>query len=63
MNERIIPEVKNNKKTQIIKGFFVTNKTYHPIRIQTLDGCEYCKGNSSVWIWSEEIVKFWEAER
>ena len=47
----------------MVEGFFISNKTYHPIRIQTEEGCEYCRGNSTVWVWGQEIVKVWETEK
>ena len=59
--ERMIPETWNNSKQIKVHGFFVKNLGKEIVRIQTNDGCAFCKGGESIFIWADEIVKIWES--
>lgn len=52
----------NQKKVQV-HGFYVKNNGKESIRMQTDDGCIYCKAGECVFVWADEIVRVWEAER
>ena len=61
--DRLYPEVMMNTKTETVTGFFIKNDTNSYIRIETDDGCTYCRNLESVWVWSKQIKRIWFSER
>ena len=31
------------------------------VRIQTNDGCAFCKSGESIFVWADKIVRVWES--
>lgn len=51
------------QKNIIIDGYFIKNNSKDNIRIQTDDGCCYCRNGDGLFVWAKEIKRVWEAER
>jgi len=59
VSERLNENVWEDKRTVIVKGYFVTNNTKSTIRLQTDDGSYLIRNLDSAWVWSSEITRVW----
>lgn len=63
ISERMLKEVIENEKKVTTKGFFVRNIGKESVRIQTTEGCSYCRYGDCQFVWAERIIKIFEVER
>jgi hypothetical protein len=63
VSERLDEKMWADKRSTIVKGYFVTNNTKSTIRLQTEDGSYFIRSLEGAWIWSQQIIKIWVPER
>lgn len=61
--DRMLPDVWENSRVEQVSGFFVKNTKREGVRIQTDDGCAFCKGNDSCWVWADSILRVFPSDK
>jgi hypothetical protein len=59
LSERLNASAWTTAKTEIVKGYFVTNTSEFIMRIQTDDGTLSIRSSDSAWVWSDKISRVW----
>ena len=52
VSERLPDTVYNDRRSIVMKGFFVSNNTKNTIRLKTNDGSYIVRSIDSAWVWS-----------
>lgn len=63
VSERLSESITSDTKTELVRGYFLSNNTKNSIRLQTEDGSYIARSLDSVWVWSSQIMKIWVPER
>jgi hypothetical protein len=63
VSERLNETAWEDQKSTTVKGYFITNNTKSPIRLQTEDGSYLVRSLDSAWVWSSHVMKIWVPER